>query len=82
MRFTLSEPASVTVRFERVRGKRAVRVPGTIRLKLAAGARAIRFAGRISSTRKLRPGAYRIVLTPTDATGNTGRDVRATFTLR
>ena len=82
VRFTLSEAARVAVRFERLRGKRSVRVPGTIRLQLAAGARAIRFAGRISRTRSLKPGTHRIVLTPTDATGNVGDDVRATFTLR
>ena len=82
VRFTLSEAATVSVRFERVAGKRSVRVPGTVKLKLRAGKRALRFTGRLSKTRTLKPGAYRIVLTPTDAAGNAGRAVRAAFTLR
>lgn len=82
VRFTLSETATVAVRFERLKGRRATRVPGSFKLRLAAGARALRFTGRISKSLKLKPGTYRIVLTPTDPTGNTGGDVRATFTLR
>ncbi len=82
VRFRLSEAATVVARFERINGKRAVRVPGSVTLKLAAGERAVRFTGRLSKTRALKPGVYRIVLTPTDAARNTGRAVRATFTLR
>ena len=82
LRFTLSEAATVRARFERAKGRRFVRVPGAITLKLAAGRQEVRFSGRLSRTRALKPGAYRVVLTPTDPTGNTGGDVRATFTLR
>lgn len=82
VRFTLSEAATVAVRFERLAGKRAVRVPGSFKLKLAAGKRSLRFTGRVTRKRTLKPGAYRMVLTATDAAGNAAAPVRAAFTLR
>lgn len=82
VRFTLSEAATVTVRFERLAGRRRVRVPGSFKLKLAAGKRSVRFTGRVTRRRTLKPGAYRIVLTATDAAGNAAPAARAGFSLR
>lgn len=45
-----------------------------------AGANGFRFNGKVAG-RALRPGAYRLALTPTDAAGARGRTVRAPFTI-
>jgi Ca2+-binding RTX toxin-like protein len=77
-RYTLTEAAAVTFRIERLaRGRRARRA-GSFRVRGAAGANRTRFSGRIGRT-LLRPGAYRAVLTATDAAGNRSAPARARF---
>lgn len=81
IRFRLDETATVTLRFRRAKGKRFVAVPGAITLKLGAGDQRVRFAGRISRTRKLAAGAHQVVISATDAAGNRAPEQRATFRL-
>lgn len=81
IRFRLDEPATVTLRFRRAKGRRFVAVPGVITLKLGAGDQRVRFAGRISKTRRLSAGAHQVVITATDAAGNRAPEQRAGFRL-
>jgi hypothetical protein len=48
---------------------------------LSPGARRIKFAGRISRCRSLKPGPYRLMVTAKDQAGNVSRPDRARFTL-
>ena len=99
LRYTLSEPAQVTLTIQRVlagrrSGSRCVRA--TARLRKArrcaryrtvgrlsrnavTGPNRLRFSGRLGK-RALRPGAYRAVITATDAAGN--RSARQTARFR
>lgn len=52
-------------------------VAGTLSLTAQAGANTVRFAGRLSRTRRLKPGAYTLIITATNSYGET-----ATATLR
>ena len=52
----------------RPRCRRTV-VAGRIRIELAAGAQAIRFSGRLTRRKRLRPGRYGLVVTARDAGG-------------
>jgi hypothetical protein len=61
-------------RFVNVRGAAITR-------SLAAGARRINFAGRISRRRSLKPDVYRLTLVARDQAGNASRPDRARFTL-
>ncbi len=54
---------------------------GSFTRSVAAGARRIRFAGRVSRRTTLRPGRYRLTLTATDRAGNRSSPDRARFTL-
>ena len=65
----------------RRRCTRLLSVRGAVKLPVAAGAREIRFAGRLSRRRSLAPGAYRLALTATDAAGNVSTPRRARFRL-
>ena len=66
IRYTLSEAATVIARIERAgAGRRA----GTLRRAGRAGSNRLAFSGRVGR-KALRPGAYRLVLTATDAAGN------------
>lgn len=77
VRYSLSEPATVTLRIERlVKGKR--RTAGALRRTGAAGANRVRFSGRIGR-RALRPGRYRLTVRATDAAGNRSAARSATF---
>jgi subtilisin-like proprotein convertase family protein len=77
IRYRLSEPAAVTLRFERVAGRRRVRV-GTLRRASRAGANRVRFTGRLGG-RALRRGAYRLTVTAVDAAGNSSSARRRAF---
>lgn len=78
IRFHLSEPARVTLRFTSARsGKRA----GALRLTARAGLNSVRFAGRLTRRRALRPGAYRLTVLAKDAAGNAATPRRTRFTL-
>ncbi len=80
--FRLSEAARVSVRIERRlrnrRGRRRYKRAGTFTRRARAGANRTRFSGRIGR-RKLKPGSYRLTLTPTDAAGNRGKPRRLSF---
>jgi hypothetical protein len=82
--FTLSERATVTLRFVR-RGRdgrfRRVR-GGTLTVRAAAGANRLRFAGRLTRRARLAAGRYRVTLTAADAAGNRSRGVAGSFRLR
>ena len=66
----------------RKRCTRLVAVKGAaITRPVAAGARKIRFSGRISRRKSLKPGAYELTLSATDAAGNVSKPDRAKFTL-
>ncbi len=66
IRYTLSEPAAVALRFYRARTGRRV---GTLRRAGRTGRNRVAFSGRIGR-RALRPGRYRLRLTAVDAAGN------------
>jgi CSLREA domain-containing protein len=71
-RFTLSEAARVSMRIQRNRRGRWVRVRTLLR-DATAGANRVRFAGRVlvrGRARTLRPGRYRVRLQAVDAAGN------------
>jgi hypothetical protein len=77
IRYSLSEQASVTLRFQRaVRTRRGSRrrwvAAGTLRRAGIAGVNRVRFSGRIGR-RALGAGTYRLILCATDAAGNTAK---------
>lgn len=83
--YTLSEPASATLRIERRKlvrkgGKRVrrYRKAGTLKRKGQAGRRRVKFSGRIGK-RALKPGLYRLTITVKDSAGNAGRPRRLFF---
>ncbi len=76
-RYTLSEPAAVSVAIQRSRGRRWVKA-ATLRRAGGPGANRLRFSGRIGR-RKLAPGRYRAVFTATDAGGNRSSGARVSF---
>lgn len=65
-RYTLSEPARITITLKRAHSRRRV---GVLRRAGAKGANSIRFSGRIGK-RALRPGRYRAAIVAIDAAGN------------
>jgi len=78
LRYSLSEPARVTVAIKRAvkRGGRVrYRTVGTLKRSGTGGANSIRFTGRIGK-RALRPGRHRAVIRATDAAGNRGAPKR------
>jgi hypothetical protein len=71
-RFDLNEQATVTFTFtERVsgrkRGKRGSRTAGTLTLTGRAGANKVTFQGRLSRSKKLKPGRYTVTVTAPSA---------------
>ena len=68
VRYSLSEPAAVTLRVVRLAGGKR-RPAGTLRRAGTAGANRVRFSGRIGR-RALRPGRYRLIVRAIDAAGN------------
>ena len=80
--FSLSEPARVRLSFEAIkRGGRFVAVKGGIVVNGRAGANAVRFEGRLSRRRSLRPGRYRLTVRATDAAGLRSTPARSGFRL-
>jgi hypothetical protein len=69
LRYTLSENARVTLRFQRIGRRGRPSAVGTLRRAGTKGLNRIRFSGRIGR-RVLRPGRYRIVARAVDAAGN------------
>ena len=80
IRFRLSEAARVTYTFRRRAGRRYVRA-GTLKRAGRAGANRLRFYGRLSRRRALRPGVYRLVVVATDSAGQRSARKTASFTL-
>ena len=78
-RYTLSEPARVTLRIQRGRAGRGYRTLAKLTRNAASGTDRVRFTGRLGK-RALRPGRYRALLTATDAAGN--RSARRTTRFR
>ncbi len=72
IRFWLSEPARVTLRF---RSARTVKRRGVLKLNAGAGRNSVRFP------RTLRPGAYRLTVLARDAAGNAAKPARTRFVL-
>jgi subtilisin-like proprotein convertase family protein len=68
IRFSLSEPAAVSLKIQRAKGRRFVTV-GTLRHNGRAGANRVAFTGRIRH-RALRRGSYRLIVSAVDAAGN------------
>ena len=56
-------------------------MPGAITARGRAGANRLRFQGRLTGTRRLAPGSYRLTLIATDPAGNRSRPATARFTL-
>lgn len=57
------------------------RAPTIVLTGAKAGSVALRFEGRLSTTKKLEPGPYRLTLVAVDAAGRTSGLARATFTV-
>jgi hypothetical protein len=77
IRYSLSEAAAVTLRFQRAAtirrtGRRRWVAAGTLRRAGIAGVNRVRFSGRIGR-RALRAGRYRLILRATDAAGNSAK---------
>ena len=73
IRYSLSEAATVQLRFQRAVARSGSRrrwvKAGALRRTGLAGANRVAFSGRIGR-RALRPGRYRLIVTATDAAGN------------
>jgi hypothetical protein len=67
---------------KRRRCTRYLNVRGTIALDARAGLNRVRFQGRISQSRALKPGKYRLTAIATDGAGNSSKHKRASFMLR
>ena len=78
IRFRLSEPARVTLRFA---SARTGKLRGRVRLNGRAGLNTVRFAGRVSRRKTLRPGVYRLSVRAADAAGNRSATKGPRFTL-
>jgi hypothetical protein len=80
IRFTLSEPATVRLRFTRLgRNGRTRAVKKRLRLSADQGLNRIRFAARLSRRVRLRPGAYRLTMIARDASGARSEPATARF---
>jgi uncharacterized repeat protein (TIGR01451 family) len=80
IRFSLPEAARVKLSFARKRGKR-YRKAGSFRVRGHAGLNKLRFQGRLSKRRRLRPGRYRLTLRATDSFRNRSTTRKLRFTL-
>lgn len=85
IRFRLSEAARVTYSFQRsVRrrggGRRWTRA-GSLRRPAAAGINRLRFQGRLTRRRGLRPGKHRLIVIAKDSAGQRSTKRVARFTL-
>jgi Tol biopolymer transport system component len=74
LRFRSSEAATLTLRFDRLRGRRG-RGAGVLTRRIKAGPGRVALSGRIGK-RRMKPGGYRLTLRARDAAGNSSRAVR------
>jgi Ca2+-binding RTX toxin-like protein len=82
---TVSKAARLEFRFQRRTGRAWKTVRGRIVVpdtKVTPGTVRVRFAGRLSKTRRLKPGAYRVRVTATDTAGIRSKPAGAAFRLR
>jgi WD40-like Beta Propeller Repeat len=84
--YTVSEPAHVTFEAQRLvasrlKTHRRTRPAGRLSATAAAGTNTLPLTNRIGS-RKLAPGRYRLLATPTDAAGNRGATKSASFAIK
>lgn len=66
--FTLSDPSTVRFAFARRKGTRFV-AAGSFSMRAHRGRNKVRFQGRLTRRRSLRPGRFRLTLTARDAAG-------------
>ena len=76
----LSESATVTVRIDRLRGKKATKA-GVLSSSAAKGRTRLSFTGKVGRG-YLKRGRYRAVAIARDAAGNAGRSKAVTFSVR
>jgi hypothetical protein len=70
IRFRLSKSATVTLRFAKLdRNGTARTIKANVRIRARKGRNTIRFAGRLTRSVALKPGAYRITAVATDESG-------------
>jgi hypothetical protein len=82
IRWRQSEAARNTIVFHRRVDGRWRRVPRRrMRFQATAGAHRLRFRGRVSLRKPLRPGRYRMTMTARDAAGNVSIPDRVRFRL-
>lgn len=82
IRWRQSEAATNTIVFHRRVNDRWRRVPRRrMRFQATAGAHRLRFRGRVSLKKPLRPGRYRMTMTARDAAGNVSSPDRVRFRL-
>jgi hypothetical protein len=77
-RYTLDEPARVTISIQRALSHGRYRTVGKLTRNAAQGANSTVFSGRIGR-RALRPGRWRAVARATDAAGNRSAPARTRF---
>ena len=73
--------AATRARRKRRRCTLAVTVRPSLSYTATTGLHRLRFQGRLTRTRKLSPGRYRVTITARDAAGNASRGKTATFTV-
>ena len=85
IRFRLSEPARVTYSFQRrVKrrgGGRRWKRAGTLRRSAGAGINRLRFQGRLTRRRSLKPGSHRLIVVARDPAGQRSPKRTVRFTL-
>jgi 6-phosphogluconolactonase (cycloisomerase 2 family) len=89
LRFTQSLPGrrvgkKCVAQTKKNRSKRKCRrtvTNGTLAVKAHAGANKVRFQGRISGRKKLKPGSYKLAITATDAAGQKAGTRSLSFTI-
>jgi hypothetical protein len=81
IRFRLSKPATVALRFAKLsRNGNARTIKTKVRLKARTRGNRIRFAARLSRKVALKPGAYRLTAVATDKAGTRSKPARTRFT--
>jgi hypothetical protein len=81
VKFTLSEDATITIRFARLVDGRFRQLRRKMRFQSTAGANKFRFRGRFDRKHPLKPGRYRMTLRARDAAGNVSAPDRVRFRL-
>ena len=78
--FILNEPANVSFAFTRRQGARTA-TEGTLSFAGHTGLNRVSFSGRISSSRRLKPGHFRLVITATDRSAQRSQPQSISFTI-